>query len=558
MSNHNREEEEDETEVVGSGKKLTALNDENTYKFEQARYKRELDDFYWSREEHEWDLVEEVHGDEVEDEGSVVELPEEISSTGSSISGGQVLSEVSLEGTAFIEDINDVSEEPAMGTKERIEIEGVEIEGMKEILGTQAMEEAAIQQVVESAILPISNTTPVLSPTKLSGAMSSMQLSSPEHIITPDTSSGDIPVQIKDDSEVSPAKSQTNPSPTKSHSPNPLSLPNIQPISPTLPTSSDLPLSSRPVIATKKPIPVPPIRPRPGGPTRIHSGLPASGLSSSDVIVVSLPSPGIDGPRLIRRHPQITSIDSIPASRLSIDLHGAITQLGEDDWEALEAEGSVREFPSAPNGNGKNVLPSSFFNRLKRRPSNIISSGLRRATNPRSNGSSSRESSPTKINAMFGGTKKVIGKLKAFPMLRSRRTSNQSAEVGGDGHPSSPTSQINGSTPRRPGPGRRHTESGWFERKISKGKYGKERSLTPSSEGTSISAEPSIRKGKNWESKSVSEGNLFRKSDTREGPGEIGGPPRIELNEMGSPVDWALGPEVSAGLAWAKKHDESG
>lgn len=280
-------------------------------------------------------------------------------------------------------------------------------------------------------------------------------------------------------------------------------------------------------------------------------------------------------------------MDSVPTSRLSIDLNGTITQLGEDDWEALETE-SGRELPSAPNGYGSNLPPSSFFTRLRRRPSTVIASGLRRTTRPRSTDSSSRETSPTKTvlarPVIFGGTKKVMGKLKAFPLLRSRRNSELPQEPNADQtSSSSPTSSSRQKSPLRssptrpPGPPRRHTESGWFERRISKGLHqlsgdkskGTERggrSLTQSSDGSGSTSTASVgAAGKAGVSRNSggpgwiggSEGNrnlLFGKKGS--------GPPRVELNEMGSPVDWTFGAPVSgphrAGRSALENQDEEG
>lgn len=145
-------------------------------------------------------------------------------------------------------------------------------------------------------------------------------------------------------------------------------------------------------------------------------GLPGSGLSTSDI--VSVPSPDPNSPtRLIRRHtPGQPSIDTISNARLSVDLHGTISRLGDDDWEQLEASA----IPSLPN-----ATPSAFFTRgfsqvLRRRPSILVSSGLRRQTK---NSDSSRESSPTKHRPLFNvksieNTKKAFR--KAFPIRLKR------------------------------------------------------------------------------------------------------------------------------------------
>jgi protein-serine/threonine kinase len=408
MSTHNNEGDEWSQGQMGN-RKLTALNDESTYKFEQAKHRQELEGFYWSRDEHEWD----TGVDEVEDESS---LEAELSSRGSSLS----LSAVSP--GSVQDDERSVAEEDSP------------VEIVEDILDQAGLTATIKLDATTSLLIPSISTTPTLSPTALSETVSSMQLSSPvaspERLITPDTSNNDVMARIEDPSGVmSPSKMHVDSAIGKQET-----LPTIPPRE-TLEVA-DIPVGARILQQTKPiPIPAPLIKPDVAAP-RLPSGLPASGLSSSDVIVVSTAPPGIDGPRFIRRHPHITSMDSAPAARISVDLHGTITQLGEDDWEAVEIEGQGREFPSAPNGYGATVPPSSFFGRLRRRPSTLITSGLRRTTQ-HSSDSSSRESSPTKgvayVRPVFGGgsnrpvfqgTKRVIGKLKVFPLLRSRRNSD--------------------------------------------------------------------------------------------------------------------------------------
>lgn len=387
-------------------------------------------------------------------------------------------------------------------------------------------------------------TTPRLTPVPLSGAMSSVQLgspvASPERLITPDTSSREIPVHIENEGEPEEATGLALELETKAEvdGGKPTTSDETGRVSPSPPAHFDVPVAAPPISTTGKPIPIPtlPSRPKPDFHlTRLPSGLPASGLSVSDV--VSIPSPGLDGPRLIRRHPGIPSVESVPMARLSIDLHGTITQLGEDDWEALEAE---KDLPSAPNGYGPGVPPSSFFNRLRRRPSTIITSGLRRQTQARSSSSSSRDSSPTK-SVVRATTRKALGKLKAFPNLRSRRNSDNVPDMGPKQEEAVPTdnSPVSRKTvsPRvsRPSSYRRDTESGWFERKLSRGKSmidtasgGSSRSLTQSSQGSTNA----LKDG---------EGIWGSKSECLVGDGSS--PPRVELKETG-PVLWAFA-EVS-------------
>ena len=118
---------------------------------------------------------------------------------------------------------------------------------------------------------------------------------------------------------------------------------------------------------------------------RLPSGLPQSGLSVSDLI--SIPSPGLGSPnRIIRRHLDLPSVETAHHARLSVELHGTITQLGDEDWEELEVKDADHSAPNVP--------PSNFFSRvLKRRPSTIQSSSLSRQL---VSSSSSSTSSPTK------------------------------------------------------------------------------------------------------------------------------------------------------------------
>ncbi|ORX37851.1 hypothetical protein BD324DRAFT_650394 [Kockovaella imperatae] len=165
---------------------------------------------------------------------------------------------------------------------------------------------------------------------------------------------------------------------------------------------------------------------RPSRQLRLPSGLPHSGLSVSDI--VSIPSPGLGSPtHIIRRHPQLPSVDDGPIARLSVDLHGTVTQLGDEDWEELQADSGTQS--------ADNVPPSSFLSRvLRRRPSTIQASTLSRQVR---SSNSSASSSPTKTRGLsaarlghadgmtgstpgskFGTTKKALEKIKAFPKFR--------------------------------------------------------------------------------------------------------------------------------------------
>lgn len=223
---------------------------------------------------------------------------------------------------------------------------------------------------------------------------------------------------------------------------------------------------------------------------RLPTGLPASGLSVSDFI--SVPSLGTEQMRIKRRNQHLASPDTIPASRLSVELNGTITQLGEDDWDALSMEG---EIPSAPNGSDGNGN-GSFLNRLRRRPSTIITSGLKRQIKT-SDGDdeTSREPSPTKglttPRLLARSTKRALGKFKVFPRLRTRRSDRSQSGDGVQETRSpvkSPPADHDRNFPRRfakeispspdrPLPARRHTEAGLIEKRIAStsGKNGEDK-----------------------------------------------------------------------------------
>lgn len=231
-----------------------------------------------------------------------------------------------------------------------------------------------------------------------------------------------------------------------------------------------------------RPIPVGPKRPvinRDRSDLNLPTGLPSSGLSVSDIM--SVPSPGVSSTtRVVRRHKAMPSIDTTPASRLSVDLGGRITHLDDEDWEQLDSAEGIGSIPNMPHTPG-----GSFFSRvLKRRPSTLSRSGLRRQAKTSDSSDSEYVSpvngrpiantvSPKRNNsiALFGkggGPKKAFEKIKTFPILRKAsagappssyippQTSQdhlQEDHLGEIGRPSNP---------------RRHTESGWLEKRRSK------------------------------------------------------------------------------------------
>ena len=220
-----------------------------------------------------------------------------------------------------------------------------------------------------------------------------------------------------------------------------------------------------------RPIPLSPKKPsiKPKRELELPIGLPSSGLSVSDL--VSIPSASLGSPgRIVRRHKPMPSVETMPLSRLSIDFDGRITDLGDDDWEQLDSGEGLESLPNAPNG-----LGGSFLQRvLRRRPSTLHGSGLRRqakrsdtsdSSSGDANNISPTKKSPKPLFGKTGGTKKALEKIKAFPMLRrpsdlppsSYRSPRSSDHINGD-----KLGEV------RPGNPRRHTESGWFEKRRSK------------------------------------------------------------------------------------------
>lgn len=351
----------------------------------------------------------------------------------------------------------------------------------------------------------------------------------------------DTPVQHHVDREETPKQVPDIPLPPLP--PSPLASPSLAarvPLpSPSTDTLASIPIEGLPIRhlldgkgSAPRPIPTSPKRPlikRDKSDLTLPTGLPGSGLSVSDLI--SIPSPGLNSPsRIVRRHKALPSIDTIPISRLSVDIGGTIANL-DDDWEQLDIAEGIESLPNVAPG-------SSFFNRvLKRRPSTLHGSGLRRQTKH----SDASERSPTKKTPMpwTGNTKKALEKIKAFPILRKTTSPPTSFR------PAEPVS------PERPEAVRRHTESGWFDKRprlkksVTESKLNRHETRSVSAKGTSEKSREEKERGMMGMSRSVSgiprqgkiQPEFMTKSHSTTGM-EVD-PPKLELTST-PPIVWNL------------------
>ena len=265
--------------------------------------------------------------------------------------------------------------------------------------------------------------------------------------------------------------------------------------------SSDLPPVS-PVPSLRRPEPSSPVKIGARSPQTsptLHLGLlpqhlPSAGLSVSDM--VSIPSsPGMGSPAriVLRRHPMLPPEDNAQGARLSVEMNGNISQLGDEDWEQLDAD-ELLDVPSAPNGPVHGSHSPSLFhlarNRVLRpKPNAIKTSNLRRQAKVSDSTaeSTSTRASPTKPHPTYreqfpgGGAAFVEGTRKAFEKLKFPKLKKSPPVRSDGGEPVFPrgakgslptsasaprlapvsesSSTAEGESPSRPTPLRRKTES---------------------------------------------------------------------------------------------------
>ncbi|KAK8849516.1 hypothetical protein IAR55_004850 [Kwoniella newhampshirensis] len=491
--------------------KRTPLNDNALYALEQAKYKSELSQFAWSRNNDASDLESEMdigtkteartgtnHGHRLDTSLPNIRSPtpsmslpqeQELKGHPATVSRDEV-DELEVQGSQCTEKahmgfaIASSGIDPLPATEEdRHEVSRGEVANLSRMNSTEAEGRGPLPAVGEISMTPPTpRSIPSVIPTE-SVTAGDLIISYPSAV---DGKAVEVPNLTARPPK--PPLQSAPPEPVLSHT----LPPHTSPLpSPTLSeTQSDLAHDPDPPIVPIKsvhrkvlpyPIPIkgsPRNQPISSHETRLPLGLPSSGLSVSDV--VAIPSPGMDSPaRLIRRRPGLPSDVTIPIARLSVELHGNVTHLEDEDWEELEAEGPGA---SAPNGPAHDR--ASILSRLRRKSSFFTSSGLRRQTTT-SDASSNNSVSPTKqspaIFTMKGieHTKKVFGKLTTFPVLKKGVT-NQSnhkeirplPQVAPlTSPPRSASSEHDGlGRGGRPWTMRRHTESGWFEKNSKKGK----------------------------------------------------------------------------------------
>ena len=341
--------------------------------------------------------------------------------------------------------------------------------------------------------------------------------------------------------------------------PEPESSPTIEVTTPPL---SPAPSLSREIAPPASPQAIKVPSPRPKTKLRLPSGLPASGLSSSEI--VSIPSPDPNSPtRLVRRHPPgfgratKPSVDTVHTlrianhanHRLSVDLHGTISNLGDEDWEKLETDTGYTNIPSISN-----AAPSAFFTRglgtLRRRPSAInTGGGYRRHKNSTTSDSASGDSSPIKMKhrpifnvKSIENTKKALKTLKAFPRMISR---GKYPDAQSQGQIKS-TAPSRVTTPTSPPPAAKNGVSApntgtasWFTTR----RLGLSRSFNPRpTRSTTPSSASTGSSTHTYANDMISRPNDVRDQAKGQNSSRGQGVPRVGLIQS-PPVDWDLGVE---------------
>ena len=456
MTNH------DHSPPVGADR--TPLNDNQLYALEQARWRAELEQFTWSRETDlrysEPSFVEESDALEVDSDG----LPNGHHGTGEGElgrSGSRSTSSVSASAPPRSIFERDISESAADGVEE--------VQHGGEVSAPMVPKSISDAHVTQDGVLPTSALA----------------------ACAPDISAAEPPDRL-----------------LESVTGHTASLTTLSPRAESLPAIVEAGHHG-----ASHPVPISHIKHDLPQHLDLPTGLPGSGLSVSDII--SIPSPDSGSANVVfRRHPHIPDVDAIGIARLSIEVHGTITSLDDEEWEELNAEG----IGTAHNGPSTGLVPLTFFTRglggiLKRRPSTLVMSSLRRQAG-RSN--SSLDSSPTKPTpGLFAAksmqnTKRAFEKFKVFPKRQKPVVSTP---------PSPETGPVTPRFDARPAAWRRHTESGpgWFEKRARVRKQG------------ATTAVVDVSRDSRESEKSASS------SDS-----SVGGPvPRVELVQT-PPVVWEL------------------
>ncbi|WRT69524.1 uncharacterized protein IL334_006511 [Kwoniella shivajii] len=475
----------------------TPLNDNILYALEQAKYRKELADFAWSRDEDGYETVEEseleleesVAGEEPEAEEPEQGLAElGLGSIHDTVRVSVEVLPAEVEGGPSTMEIERMSncieemEEQKCKNEEDLTIianittavdQGVQAQAGSPLLQVEVQPDKVASAIDSANNVPLKPSGPTTSPEGIVAQL--LQTAEPKNMHQ--LAIADLQLETPDSSCLQQVEKIA-----QSTLPEPKALPST-PLPLQLPVSPKL---SSQAIQTR-PIPIP-LRPKPVrqlseemAHLNLPTGLPSSGLSVSDIVNVPSPNPG-SVTRVLRRHPQLPSEDTIPIARLSVELHGVRTYIDDEDWEELIPD-PINPNASEPNGGGYSFLGKV----LRRRPSTLVGSGLRRQTKNSDLSSTTKTSnySPTKSNAIrpvlfstqsIENTKKAFGlskKIKTFPKFKSLTSPPLTSSLSNRTHPilignGIPHIQNGNNGFKPPLGGRRHTESGWFNKRSKK------------------------------------------------------------------------------------------